>query len=106
MVPDPTTRMHRDFLKPWRQWDGALPIIMSAIVLVMILVERLQHGPHAPHHDEGTADHIAIVLMYGQIPIMLWFVAMRRHPVPIILPTLAIQLGLWALTFAAAALLT
>ncbi|WP_109126462.1 hypothetical protein [Dyella sp. C11] len=83
-----------------------MPIIMSAIVLLMIVVELVQHGPHAPHHDEGTADHIAIMLMYGQIPIMFWFVASRRHPVRRILPVLLLQLALWSGTFVLAVALT
>ncbi|GGA16942.1 hypothetical protein [Dyella nitratireducens] len=83
-----------------------MPILMSMVVLLMIGMELWKHGLHAPHHDEGTVDHIAMLLMYGQIPIMCWFVAWRRHPVRSILPTLAIQLALWATTFALAALLT
>lgn len=106
-MPSPASpRSSQRFLAPLRQWDGLLPTLMSIVVLVMIIAERLHQGMHAPHHDEGTADHVAIMLMYGQIPIMLWFVAARRHPVRTIAPTLAIQLGLWAATFIAAVMLT
>jgi hypothetical protein len=91
---------------PIRQWDGAMPILMSMAVLLMVVVELFQHGPHAPHHDENTSDHIAIMLMFGQVPIMFWFVAMRRQSVRRILPTLAIQLVLWSVTFASAVTLT
>lgn len=89
---------------PLRQWDGAMPILMSLAVLMMIVVEISRHGLHAPHHDEDTADHLAMLLMYGQIPIMFWLVA--RHPARKILLTLFIQLALWAMTFAAAVVLT
>jgi hypothetical protein len=91
---------------PLRRWDGALPILMSITVLVMVLVDLCKHGLHAPHHDENTADHIAMLLMYGQVPIMFWFVAARRGGVLRILPTLVLQLVLWAVTFAAAVGLT
>jgi len=91
---------------PLRQWDGAMPIIMSLVVVLMVLVDLCTHGLHAPHHDEGTADHIAILLMFGQVPIMFWFVASRRGQVSRILPTLAIQLMLWSITFAMAVSLT
>jgi hypothetical protein len=83
-----------------------MPILMSMAVLLMVVVELFQHGPHAPHHDENTSDHIAIMLMFGQVPIMFWFVAMRRQSVRRILPTLAIQLVLWSVTFASAVTLT
>ena len=83
-----------------------MPILMSIIVLLMIAVELVKHGLHAPHHDENTSDHIAIILMFGQIPMMFWFVAMRRHTVKRILPTLVVQLALWSITFASAATLT
>jgi hypothetical protein len=89
-----------------RQWDGAMPILMSIAVLAMVAVEVWKHGPHAPRHDEGTADHIAMLLMYGQVPIMFWFAAAGSKRVLRILPVLALQLALWALTFAAAVKLT
>ena len=91
---------------PIKQWDGAMPILMSTIVLLMIAAELISHGLHAPHHDEGASDHLAIILMFGQVPIMFWFVAMRRHAVSRILPTLAIQLALWAFTFVSAVVLS
>lgn len=64
---------------PIRGWDGAMPIIMSAIVLVMVGFDLWKHGFHALHHDEGSADHIAMLLMFGQIPIMFWVAAPGRH---------------------------
>ena len=83
-----------------------MPVLMSVTVLLMIIVELIRYGLHAPRHDEGTSDHIAIMLMFGQVPIMFWFVATRRHSVSVILPTLAIQLSLWAIAFASAVTLT
>ncbi|WP_158881477.1 hypothetical protein [Rhodanobacter sp. L36] len=91
---------------PLRHWDGALPIVMSIVVLLMVAVEVWKHGLHAPHHDEGTADHIAMLLMFGQVPIMFWFSAPGRRRIREILPTLALQLSLWVTTFALAVALT
>jgi len=79
---------------------------MSVTVLLMIVIELFRHGLHAPRRDEGTSDHIAIMLMFGQIPIMFWFVATRRHSISAIVPTLVIQLALWRVTFASAVTLT
>ena len=96
--------------QPWsspiKQWDGAMPIVMSLIVWLMIAGDILKHGLHALHHDEDGVDHLAMLLMFGQIPIMLWFTAPMRHRIRDILPTLGIQLSLWAVTFAAAVVLT
>lgn len=89
---------------PLRRWEGAMPILMSLVVLVMVVVEIGKHGLHAQHHDEDTADHFTMLLMYGQIPIMFWLVA--RRPARKILLTLFIQLALWAMTFVSAVVLT
>lgn len=89
-----------------RQWDGAMPILMSIAVLMMVAFDIWKHGLHAPHHDEYTADHIAMLLMYGQVPIMFWFAASERKRVRRILPTLLLQLGLWVVAFVAAVGLT
>jgi hypothetical protein len=91
---------------PIRQWDGAMPIIMSTVVQLIIAVQLWKYGLHPAHHDEDTADHIAMLLMFGQIPIMFWFTATGRHHAQKILPTLALQLSLWAITFALAVTLT
>jgi hypothetical protein len=91
---------------PFRQWDGVMPILMSVVVLLMIAVELWKYGPHPPHHDEGTVDHIAMLLMYGQIPIMFWFARLWHRDARRILPTVLIQLSLWAISFASAVVLT
>lgn len=83
-----------------------MPIIMSIIVLLMIAAELWKYGPHAPRHNEGTIDHIAILLMFGQIPIMFWFAAPGRRRARQVIPTLAIQLSLWVITFILAVVLT
>lgn len=89
---------------PIRQWSGATPMLMSVVVLLMIAIDLWKHGLHQSHHDEGITDHIAILLMFGQIPIICWFVILGRHHVRRILPTLVIQLTLWTITYAAGVL--
>jgi hypothetical protein len=90
---------------PLRAWDGAAPLLMSLAVLLMIASELGRYGLHA-HHVNDLADHIAQLLMFGQIPIMSWFAAPGRRRVRPTLPTLALQLALWAITFALAVTLT
>ncbi|KLD64903.1 hypothetical protein [Dyella japonica] len=92
-------------IEPLRAWDGAVPLLMSLAVLLMIASELLRYGLHA-HHVNDLADHIAQLLMFGQIPIMFWFAAPGSRRVRQILPTLALQLALWAITFALAVMLT
>lgn len=90
---------------PLRAWDGVAPLLMSLAVLLMIASELWRYGLHA-HHVSDLADHVAQLLMFGQIPIMFWFAAPGRRRVRQILPVLALQLGLWAITFALAVSLT
>jgi TorA maturation chaperone TorD len=106
-MPHPTTvPPPRTIANVLRQWYGGTPIAMSVVVLLMIAADLARHGLQAPHHDEDAADHIAMLLMYGQIPIMGGLVATRGHALRAVLVVLAIQLALWAITFAAAVKLT
>lgn len=106
MSPDDPSGSIQKGNSPIRRWDGAMPILMSIAVLLMIATEIARHGLHAPRGDEDASDHIAMLLMYGQIPIMFWFVATRRQPAGRILSTLALQLALWVITFVSAVTLT
>jgi len=72
---------------------------MSLIVLAMIVVDLLRYDLHAPRHDEGTADHIAIVLMFGQLPIMLSLVISGWREWPRARSVLTLQIALWGLVF-------
>ena len=53
---------------PIQRWNGATPLVMSGIVLVMVVMDLIRHGFRAPRHDEGAADHIAMLLMFGRYP--------------------------------------
>jgi hypothetical protein len=87
---------------PIGRWNGATPMLMTMVVLAMIVHDLYKYGFHARHHDEGTADHIAMILMYGQIPIVVSFVVSGWHEFRRIAPVLGTQVSLWLLTFAAA----
>jgi hypothetical protein len=39
---------------------------MTGVVWVMVVLDRIRHGFHPPHHDEGTTGHIAILRMFDQ----------------------------------------
>ncbi len=92
---------------PINRWSGAAPILMSlaAFFLVLWMIAKFGVGPH-PKHDEGTIDHIFIVLMWLQLPIIAAFVFSGRRELKRIFPILTLQLALWAITAAAAVYLT
>jgi hypothetical protein len=77
---------------------------MTGIVLVMVVLALICHGLHAPHHDEGTADHVAILLMFGQIPIVISFLVSGRKEIKRIAPVFIAQMALWLLTYALASM--
>jgi hypothetical protein len=88
--------------QPLERWNGLTPILMSLTVLVIILCDLRRHGLHAPHRDESTADHLAIILMYGQLPVMASFAICGWQKFKGRIAVLAVQIALWALTCACA----
>jgi hypothetical protein len=86
---------------PINRWNGATPLLMTLVALALIVRDLVRNGLHAPHHDEGAADHIAIILMYGQIPIVISFVVSGWREFRRIAPVVAAQVSLWLLTFGA-----
>ncbi len=89
-----------DSTPPLLRWNGTTPLLMSLVVIGMIVADLVRHGLHAPRYDEGTADHIAILLMFGQIPIMASFAMAGRHEWRRARPVLTLQVALWGLTYA------
>lgn len=96
--------MHRDEsysdpTSPIQRWSGATPLVMTGIVFVMVVMDLIRYGFHAPRHDEGTADHIAILLMFGQIPIIISFLWSGRREIKRIAPLFIAQVAFWLLTY-------
>jgi len=89
---------------PINRRSGWVPLAMTSTVLAMIVYGWLKHGFSAPRHDETGADHIAMLLMFGQLPIVTHFVISGRHELRKIAPVLAAQVCLWFFAFAAARL--
>jgi hypothetical protein len=90
--------------RPAERWNGVLPILMSLTVLAMIGFQLGKYGVHAPRHDENGADHVAMLLMYGQVPVVASFIFSSRRDLRRAVPVVAAQLLLWLLVFAAARL--
>lgn len=64
-----------------RKPSAWIPVVMSMAALAVVLVQLAIHGA-APERDEGAAAHIWQLLMVGQLPVMVWFMAkwLRRAP--------------------------
>jgi 4-amino-4-deoxy-L-arabinose transferase-like glycosyltransferase len=89
---------------PGNQWTFWAPIFMSLLVLFMVAHDLGKFGFHATHHDETGADHIAMLLMFGQIPMMISFIAVNRTTFRPRVAPFAVQVALWALVYASARL--
>jgi hypothetical protein len=89
---------------PLNRLSGVAPFLMSLAVLAMIVHHVGKYGLHAPHHDEAGADHVAMLLMYGQFPIMMFFLASGWRELKRRLPVFAAQAALWVLAVSSAAL--
>jgi hypothetical protein len=97
--------MSQDSIAGW-SWSGIAPIAMSLLVLLMLIAGDALFGANPlPIHDEDAADHIGMILMYGQVPIMLYFAFAGRHRIKRMLPVLLVQCLLWVSIFAAVAYL-
>jgi hypothetical protein len=88
------------------RWSAIAPIAMSLLVLLMLIAGDALFGANPlPIHDEDAADHIGMILMYGQVPIMLYFAFAGRHRIKTMVPVLLVQCLLWVSIFAAVAYL-
>ncbi len=84
-------------LRLLRTPTGWLPITMSLAALGLVLQHVARHGL-GRQADEGTAAHLWQLLMAGQLPIGMWFVARWLPRAP---KAGAVVLALQSLTFAA-----
>jgi hypothetical protein len=73
-------------------WSAIAPIAMSSLVLLMLIAGDALFGANPlPIHDEDAADHIGMILMYGQVPIMLYFAFAGRHRIKTMVPVLGLS---------------
>jgi hypothetical protein len=83
-------------------WSGFVPIAMS---LALLLLTWLGHGilgvNPLPMHDEDAMDHIGMLLVYGQVPVIAYFVFVNRRQTRRMLPSLGVQLALLAIILGA-----
>jgi hypothetical protein len=82
-------------------WSGVVPIAMSLTLLLMWIGRGVIGVNPLPIHDEDAIDHVGMLLMYGQVPVIAYFVFNSRRQIKRTLPLLGVQLSLWALVLAA-----
>jgi hypothetical protein len=70
----------------------------------VILVQLGKYGLHPPPRAESGTDHLAMLLMFGQLPIMASLLLAGRRELRRVAPVLGLQVLLWAVVFAAARL--
>jgi len=56
-----------------------LPFLMSLGLLGVLGWETVFGPEHLPLHDEQLAEHLGIVLLIGQVPLILWILIRRRR---------------------------
>ncbi|HVT38031.1 MAG TPA: hypothetical protein VHE78_03235 [Gemmatimonadaceae bacterium] len=59
---------------PMKQPSALLPVAMSVAALALVLVHAAMYGV-VHEADEGTPAHLFQILMAGQVPIVMYFVA-------------------------------
>lgn len=78
-------------------FTGLAPLVMSVVLCLLLAISAVVPlGPEIPIHDEYTWDHIGMLLLFGQVPIILCFVVRHRHQGWTSMPVLALQLSLLA----------
>jgi hypothetical protein len=78
-------------------FTGVAPLVMSgALCLLLAIGAVVPLGPEVPIHDEYARDHIGMLLLFGQVPIILCFVVLHRHQGWTSMSVLALQLSLLA----------
>ena len=76
-----------------RHWAAVTPLVMSAMLLSIVVIGQLiPLGPSIPIHDEYLADHLAMLLFFGQIPVLAFFALHSRRQIERAIPILAVQL--------------
>jgi hypothetical protein len=90
---------------PFRVPSAWLPLAMSGAAIVVLAAQLLLVGTRH-EADEGAAAHLWQLLMVGQVPLIIWFLA-RRVPLGLrnAMPVLAAQALAIAIAAAPVALL-
>jgi hypothetical protein len=89
---------------PMNRLSGLLPMFFSAIALVMVLHGYAEFRRHGPPTDEGGAEHVFLLALALEVPVIAWFVFTMRRELKRALPVLGGQTAMWVVAFAAGCL--
>src|SRR5579859_5462858 len=81
---------------PINRWSGTLPLLLSLIALLMVGHGYGDYRRFGPPADEGGAEHLFLLALAVQLPMMLWFAYTARREARRARPVLVGQVGLFA----------
>jgi hypothetical protein len=81
---------------PINRWSGTLPLFLSLTALFMVSHGYADYHRFGPPADEGGAEHLFLIALAIQLPMMIWFVYATRREARRARPVFVGQLGLFA----------
>ena len=81
---------------PINRWSGTFPLFLSLAALGMVSHGYADFRRFGPPPDEGGAEHLFLIALAIQLPMMVWFAYATRREARRARPVLASQLGLFA----------
>lgn len=82
---------------PINRFSAVAPIFMSILALLAVA-----HSYRHASHEDGNW-HVWMLMLFAQLPILLYFVVTSRHQLRRVAPIAAIQTALWATSLVAGA---
>jgi hypothetical protein len=78
------------------------PVFMSLACLALIAASLVFHLEPLPIHDEGAIDHVGMLLLWGQVPVIAGYVFLHRREIGRIAARLFVQVLLFLAVIVAA----
>ena len=82
---------------PINRWSGTLPFFLSLTALGMAMHAYADFRRYGPPADEGGAEHLFLISLAVQIPMIAWFAYATRREAGRARPVFAAQLGFFAI---------
>jgi hypothetical protein len=83
--------------QPINRISALAPIFMSIVAMLAVA-----HSYRHASHEDGNW-HVWMLLVFSQLPFVLYFVVTSRHHLQRVAPILAVQAALWATSVIAGA---
>jgi hypothetical protein len=82
--------------------SASLPIFMSLVALLAVVKGVVNFRKYGPPLTEDGPWHVFMLMMFVQLPIIVYFIIKSRRELRRALPVLAAQLSLWGVSMGAA----